>query len=274
VKYIMLKKIGGKLRPLSTLFSLQGKRALITGSATGIGKAIAYRLAESGATLDLVDINEEQLMIVKDELTKFPVETRLHKIDLSRHLEITRLWDKLVGMEPDILVNNAGIYPFKDFLKIDDVFLDNIMAVNLKSVFWMCQQMVKRRNSRGGVIINIGSIEAILPFKDDLSHYNLSKAGVLALTRTLAKEYGKQGFRINAIVPGGILTSGTKNKAKEILKLNLGLIKSGIDFKTRLPLGRFGHPDEVALIALVLATELSSYVQGALIPVDGGFLSS
>ena len=270
----MLKKIGGKLKPLSALFSLQGKRALITGSATGIGKAIAYRLAEAGATLDLIDINDDQLVVVKDELTAFSVETRLHKIDLASRLEITRLWDELDGTEPDILVNNAGVYPFKDFLEVDEGFLDNIMEINLKSVFWMCQQMVKRRSRRGGVIINIGSIEAILPFKDDLSHYNMSKAGVLALTRALAKEYGKQGFRINAIVPGGIITSGTKNKAKEVLKLNWGLIKSGLDFKTRLPLGRFGHPDEVALIALVLATELSSYVQGALIPVDGGFLAS
>lgn len=270
----MLKKIGGKLRPISQIFSLHGKRALITGSATGIGKAIAYRFAEMGATLDLVDINDERLTLVKDELTEFNVKTRIHKVDLSRKREITRLWDTLGGMEPDILVNNAGIYPFKDFLEIDDVFLDNVMEINLNSVFWMCQQMIKRRRSRGGVIINIGSIEAILPFKDDLSHYNISKAGVMALTRALAKEYGKRGFRINAIVPGGIITSGTKNKAKDVLKLNLGLIKSGIDFKARLPLGRFGHPDEVARIALVLATELSSYVQGALIPVDGGFLSS
>jgi NAD(P)-dependent dehydrogenase (short-subunit alcohol dehydrogenase family) len=274
VKTILRKNSGGKLTPLSTLFSLQGKRALITGSATGIGKAIAYRLAEAGASLDLVDINDEQLGMVKDELTAFAVETRLHKTDLSRHLEITRLWEELDGTEPDILVNNAGVYPFKDFLDVDEAFLDRIMEINLKSVFWMCQQMIKRRSSKGGVIINIGSIEAILPFKDDLTHYNMSKAGVLALTRALAKEYGKQGFRINAIIPGGIITSGTKNKAKEILKLNLGLIKSGIDFKTRLPLGRFGHPDEVALMALVLATELSSYVQGALLPVDGGFLSS
>lgn len=270
----MLKNIGGKLRPISKIFSLRGKRAIITGSATGIGKAIAYRLAEMGANLDLVDINDERLTIVKDELTEFNVETRIHKVDLSSKLEITRLWDKLSGMEPDILVNNAGIYPFKGFLEIDEVFLETIMAVNLKSVFWMCQQMIKRRSSRGGVIINIGSIESILPFKEDLAHYNISKAGVMALTRALAKEYGKQGFRINAIVPGGIITSGTKNKAKEILKLNFGLIKSGLDFKTRLPLGRFGHPDEVALMVLVLASELSSYVQGALIPVDGGFLSS
>jgi 3-oxoacyl-[acyl-carrier protein] reductase len=127
---------------------------------------------------------------------------------------------------------------------------------------------------KGGVIINIGSIEAILPFKEELTHYNSSKAGVIALTRSLAKDYGKKGFRINAIIPGGIITPGTKSAAKEILKLNFGLVKTGINFKRRLPLGKFGQPDEVALMALVLASDLSSYVHGSLIPVDGGFLSA
>ena len=167
-----------------------------------------------------------------------------------------------------------GIYPFKNFLEIDEAFLERVMAINFNSVFWMCQHMIRGRMRKGGTIINIGSIEAILPFKEELTHYNSSKAGVIALTRALAKEYGKEGFRINVIIPGGIITSGTKNAAKEILKLNFGLIKSGIDFKNRLPIGRFGQPDEVALMALVLASDLSSYVHGSLIPVDGGFLSA
>ena len=123
------------------------------------------------------------------------------------------------------------------------------------------------------MILNVGSIEAFLPFKDDLAHYSVSKAGVLALTLALAKEYGKD-FRVNALVPGGILTEGTRHVAMDVLKLNLGLVKAGVEFRTRLPIGRFGHPDEVALMALVLASDLASYVQGALIPVDGGFLSA
>jgi len=96
---------------------------------------------------------------------------------------------------------------------------------------------------------------------------------VIALTRGLAKEYGKK-FRINALVPGGISTEGTRAAAKNVLKLNVGLIEDGIKFSSRLPLGRFGLPDEVACMALVLASGLASYVNGALIPVDGGFLSS
>ncbi|MFH0897674.1 MAG: SDR family oxidoreductase [Candidatus Bathyarchaeota archaeon] len=264
----------GDLRSILDLVSLKGKRALITGSATGIGKAIAFRFAEAEAALELVDINEEMLRKTKDELTKFNVEINIHRIDLFKKNEIISLWEKLSKKEPDILVNNAGIYPFKNFLEIDEAFLEKVMKITFCSVFWMCQHIVRGRMGKGGVIINIGSIEAILPFKEDLTHYNSSKAAVIALTRALAKDYGKEVFRINAIIPGGIITSGTKNAAKEILKLNFGLIKTGIDFKNGLPLGKFGQPDEVALMALVLASDLSSYVHGSLIPVDGGFLSA
>jgi len=269
-----VRKLTDTLRPLSTLVSLEEKRALITGSAAGIGKAIAYRFAEAGAALELGDIDEDSLKSVEKELSQFKVEINIHKADLSKKEQIDTLWDELEGKAPCILVNNAGIYPFKKFLEVDEAFLAKVMQVNLNSVFWMCQHMIKSRSKQGGVIINVGSIEAVLPFKEDLTAYNMSKAGVMSLTRALAKEYGKRGFRINAIIPGGIMTSGVKNVAKEIYKLKLGLIKSGMEFKQRLPLGRFGQPDEVACTALVLASDPSSYVHGALIPVDGGFLSA
>ena len=134
--------------------------------------------------------------------------------------------------------------------------------------------MIRRRLKRGGVIINIGSIEAIMPFTEDLIPYNISKTGVIALTRALAKEYGSRGFRINVIIPGGIVTPGTKAVAQELYHLKMGRLQSGLKFSLRLPLGRAGQPDEVARIALVLASDMSSYVHGALIPVDGGFLSA
>ena len=262
------------LKPLSELISLQGKRALITGSAVGIGKAMAYRFAEAGADLELIDINKDNLRSVKKELSQFKSKINIHKLDLSKRREIDVLWEKLSGKEPDILINNAGIYPFKNFLNIDDAFLKKVMDINLNSVVWMCQHMVRRRLKKGGIIINIGSIEALLPFATDLVPYDISKMGVIALTRALAKEYGKDGFRINVIIPGGIVTPGTKQVAKELAKFKVGLLKTGLDFQRRLPVGRSGQPDEVARIALVLASDLSSYVHGALIPVDGGFLSA
>jgi NAD(P)-dependent dehydrogenase (short-subunit alcohol dehydrogenase family) len=262
------------LKPLSELISLEGKRALITGSAAGIGRAMAYRFAEAGADLELVDMNIKGLGLVKKELSQFDSEIDIYKVDLSKEEEIDALWKELSGKEPDILVNNAGIYPFKNFLEVDDAFLSKVLAINLKSALLMCQHMIRRRLKRGGVIINIGSIEAILPFAEDLIPYDISKTGVIALTRALAKQYGRNGFRINVIVPGGITTPGTKAVAKELSHFKVSLIKTGVQFATRLPLRRRGQPDEVARIAVVLASDLSSYVHGALIPVDGGFLSA
>ena len=132
--------------------------------------------------------------------------------------------------------------------------------------------MIDTRIKKGGVIINVGSIEAILPFKKDMVHYDASKAGVIGLTRGLARDYGEKGFRINALLPGGIITQGTKGAAKEFLKGNIGLAKTAYDFMMRIPLGRLGEPDEVARATLFLASDLSSYTTGALLAVDGGFL--
>jgi 3-oxoacyl-[acyl-carrier protein] reductase len=162
----------------------------------------------------------------------------------------------------------------KDFLELDETFVKKVMDINLNSVLWMCQCMIKARMKRGGVIVNVASVEAVMPFKEDLVPYGLSKVGVITLTRALAAEYGRKGFRINVLVPGGILTPGTKNVAKEILKFNVGIIQSGLEYRQRLPMGRLGDPDEIARVALVLACDLSSYMQGALVAVDGGFLSA
>jgi 3-oxoacyl-[acyl-carrier protein] reductase len=260
--------------PISKLISLEGKRALITGSAAGIGKAMAYRFIEAGADLELVDISEGGLNTVKEGLATFNREVSIHTVDLSKKQEIDALWINLKGKEPDILVNNAGIYPARSFLDVDQAFYKKVMDTNLNSVFWMCQHMIRTRLKKGGVIINIGSIEAIMPLKEGLSHYDITKAGIMVFSRALASEYGKHGFRINVLVPGGIWTSGTKHIAKEAMKFKLNVIKSGIEYKMRTPLGRMGKADEIARMALVLASDLSSYVNGTLIAVDGGFLSA
>jgi NAD(P)-dependent dehydrogenase (short-subunit alcohol dehydrogenase family) len=270
----MKEKTKTNLTSLSELISLRNKRALITGSGTGIGEAIANRFAEAGADLELVDVNEERLKKVKEKLEQFGVRIGTSKVDLSKKEQIDALWRKLEGREPEILVNNAGIYPSKSFLDVDETFLEKVMDVNLNSVFWMCQHMIRSRLKKGGVIINMGSIEAVMPLKEELAHYDVSKAGVMVLSRALASEYGKRGFRINVLVPGGIWTSGTKNLAKEAVKFKLNIVKSGIEYDMRTPLGRLGKPDEIARMALVLASDLSSYMNGTLIVVDGGFLSA
>lgn len=264
-----------KRRPsLTELISLSGHKALVTGAGAGIGRAIAYRLAEAGANLVLVDLNAKRLEQVSQQLGEFAGRAELQVVDLASKAAIDKLWEVLSDEPPGILVNNDGIYPPRPFLAVDEASYQKVMATNLTAVFWMCQQMIRARQKRGGVIINIASIEAVVPFKTDLAHYSASKAGVIALTRALAHEYAKDGFRINALLPGGIITPGTTQIAKGVFKLHFELVKAGLDFRQRLPLGRLGDPDEVACMVLVLACGLSSYVQGAVIAVDGGFLSA
>ena len=259
---------------LNEMTSLHGKTALITGAAAGIGRAIACRFAEAGANLHLIDINAEGLATLKQDLIVFHVETFNHVYDMSSEKNIEYFWSK-IEQPPDILVNNVGIYPPQDFRTLEDSLWQKVMDTNLNSTYRMCQKMINQRYTKGGVIINISSIEAILPFANDLVHYDVSKAGIATLTRALAKEYGSKGFKINAILPGGIDTPGTRAVAERIWRnFDFGLIPTGIKYQSRIPMGRRGQPDEVACIALFLACELSSYVQGALIPADGGFLSS
>ncbi|CAI1492345.1 Ribosomal protein L17 [Thermococcus nautili] len=260
--------------PLSELISLSGRRALITGAASGIGRATALRFAEAGADLELVDVDEFGLKETGELAGEFGVEVNVHRVDLSRKVEIDALWEALKGREPDILVNNAGVYWFRDFEEVDEGFYERVMAINLHSVFWMCQHFVRTRKELGGVIINVSSIEAFLPFARGLAHYDTAKLGVVALTRAIAREYGKR-IRANIIVPGGIETEGVRRLKKEaIMKFDMEKIGISFHFNARLPMGRFGEPDEVARVILFLASDLASYVNGAVIPVDGGFLST
>ena len=261
-------------KPIHELISLKGRRALITGAASGIGRAAALRFAEAGADLELVDINEFGLKETKALAEEFGVEVNVHRVDLSKKIEVDALWEALKGREPDILVNNAGVYWFKEFAEVDEDFYEVVMAINLHSVFWMCQHFVRARKDAGGVIINVSSIEAFLPFARGLVHYDTAKLGVVALTRAIAREYGKK-IRANVVVPGGIETEGVKKLKKEaIMKFDVEKMGISFHFNARLPMGRFGEPDEVARVMLFLASDLASYVNGAVIPVDGGFLST
>jgi 3-oxoacyl-[acyl-carrier protein] reductase len=272
-------KTDPRLKPLADCISLKGKTALITGAASGIGRSISLRFAEASADLLLVDIDEKGLAVTAGLLEKFNCTKKNYVVDLSRKSEIDDFWDRLIGDAgagiPDIIINNAGIYPFKNYLQVNEAFYARTLEINLNSVFWMCQNFIRKRGKLGGIIVNVSSIEAVVPFKEDLAHYSISKSGVIALTRSLSRDYGRKGFRVNGVLPGAIKTPGTGTHIKNaILKLQLNLIKTSIDFNARLTAGRWGNPDEVARVVLFLSSDLSSYVHGVMLPVDGGFLAS
>ena len=261
---------------LNELISLRGKTAVVTGAAAGMGAAIARRFAEAGAQLHLLDVDVEGLGQVQEALAVEGVTVTGHVVDLAEKAQIDQFWSALGAQTPDILVNNAGIFPFRDFLETDEIFVERVMNLNLRAAYWMCQHFARRHlasDKKDGVIVNISSIEAQLPFKEDLAHYTIGKAGVISLTRALSRDYGSKGIRANVVLPGAVNTPGTQNARKEILR-KPSLLKDGVYFNRRLSLGRWGEPDEVARIVLVLASELSSYMNGAIVPVDGGFLSS
>lgn len=263
-----MPSIGNHLR-------FNGKNVLITGAASGIGHATAQRFGEVGAHVILVDVNAKALQQLAVKMQQKNYQVTTYTTDLGDKEAIDRLWDKLNHQPIDVLINNAGIYPFKDFLSLDEPYLEKVMRVNFYAVVWMCQHMIKRQLKKGGSIVNIGSIEAIMPFKKGLIQYAMSKVGVITLTRDLAREFGRKGFRVNAILPGGIISPGTKKAAQDaITRMDFGVISDAYNYKQRIPAGRLGQPDEVARMIIVLASDMASYVNGALLPVDGGFLSN
>lgn len=263
------------MRTFAELLSMTGRHVLITGAASGIGRAMSLRFAEAGADLDLVDIDAAGLAQVSDVVACGPRQVRTYTIDLTDGTAISALWEGMGDDLPDTLINNAGSYPMRDYDEVDCRFVEETLRVNLESALWMAQQFIAARKREGGVIINVSSVEALVPVRDDLIPYGIAKAGILALTRGLAHAYGREGFRVNVLVPGAIRTPGTSRlRGAAMRQLDVDLIKTGIQFGARLALGRWGEADEVARVALFLASDLASYVHGAMIPVDGGFLAS
>lgn len=263
-----------QITPIAELVSLKKKRSIITGASSGIGRAIATRFAEAGSDLELVDMDEKGLASLKKELSHFNVEVNLHRVDLYHKAEIDALWEGLGAREPDILVNNAGIFPFKDFLAIDEEFLKKMFGINTSAYLWMCQHFIRRREGKGGVIVNIASVGALLTTMPSplLVHYDSTKAAVISMTRDLAAAYGKKGIKINAIAPGGVATPGGSKYSEEFAKIGGDSMAASELFMMRIPLERLAEPDDIARMVLVMACGLSNFMQGAIVPVDGGFL--
>jgi NAD(P)-dependent dehydrogenase (short-subunit alcohol dehydrogenase family) len=259
--------------PLDKLISLRDKKALVTGGAMGIGFGIAYRLAEAGAMLTIVDLNAEKGQKAAQDLSESGFETFFIRGDVSQENDVKEIVNstikKMGGL--DILVNNAGIFPVTPLLQTADADIDRILGVNLKSMVYFareaCRWMIEQK--KNGSVINLASIDSLRPSHQGMSIYDASKGAVLALTRSLARELGEYGIRVNAIAPGGVLTEGALFQKSIGGQAGRASLK---EFMSRVALGRMGTADDIGRAALFLASELSAYITGSLIVVDGGYL--
>ena len=238
---------------------LEGKRAVVTGAAKGIGLSIAEHYVAEGASLIMADISEPALTEAAKRLGQTAVHT-----DVSKRSEMVALFDKVEqqwgGL--DILVNNAGVTHAADLLDLTEEDFDRVMAINLKSALFGTQ-FAARLMKPGGVIVNMSSVNAILAIPNQIP-YAVSKGAMRQLTNVSAVSLAPRGIRVNAIGPGTIMTDIARSIMTD---------KAAEDrIMSRTPIGRVGAPDEVATIAVFLACEESSYVTGQTIYPDGGRL--
>ncbi|MFD1737148.1 3-oxoacyl-ACP reductase FabG [Bacillus salitolerans] len=242
---------------------LLNKIAVVTGAAQGIGAKIVERLLEDGATVAALDINQDKL----EQSTKLldPTGERVIPMvcDVSEGAEVKAVFEQIYEKlgRIDILVNNAGITRDTFFHKMTEVQWDTVINVNLNSMFHTCQAVIpKMRAQEYGKIVNISSTSSWGNMGQ--ANYSASKAGVIGLTKTLAKENGSKHITVNAIAPGQIDTEMT-NLLPENIKM-MGLLLT--------PAGRMGDPSEVASVVSFLSSDDSSFVNGECICVSGGFL--
>lgn len=263
------------------LFDLKGKTAIVTGAALGIGKAIAELLAEYGAAVVLADLNDKEGLITEKEILAKGYSAMFVKTDVARVADIEKTVKaaKVKYGRVDILVNNAGIFPFSAMLDTTEELWDRVMAINLKGSFFFAQKAAKVmiEGGRGGRIINISSIDAFHP-TGNLIHYDASKGGMVMMTKSMAVELAKHGIAVNSIAPGGINTPGAAQTADVMMK-SLGMTAEQYQqfmsgFTARIPLGRQGEPQDIASVALFLASDAARYITGETIIVDGGYLLS
>lgn len=249
-------------------YDFSHKVVVVTGSARGIGRRIAERFYEAGAKVALCSISKtgkEELMqeIAGDDRSRIMALP----CDVSQPKDVANFLQAVVDKfgTIDVLVNNAGIYSKEDTCDVSEAQFDKVLGANLKSVFFACQWFFKHHIDAGttGNVVNIASVSSVT-YVPDNALYNVSKAGVVTLTKTFARDMGKHGIRVNAVGPGSIPTD-----------LNAALYadpQKEIDLCKKIPLGRRGTKDDIANCVLFLASEESDYLTGQVIYAEGGWL--
>ena len=241
---------------------LEGKVAIITGASRGIGKAIAIKFAKEGCHVAFTDLFEDDNMKnTESELIAFGVKAKGYASNAAVFSETDEVVNKIADEfgAIDILVNNAGITKDTLLMRMTEEQWDAVINVNLKSVFNFTKAVQKfMLKQRSGSIVNLSSVVGVSGNAGQ-ANYSASKAGIIGFTKSIAKELGSRGIRSNAIAPGFIITEMTAKIPEESRKA----------WEASIPMKRGGTPEEVAKVALFLASDLSSYVSGQVIPVCG-----
>jgi len=245
---------------------LENKVALITGAARGIGREIAIKFAAHGANIAFTDLKEDENFnsLINLLTNEYNVKCRGFVSDASKFNECEHVVNEVIKEfgNLNILVNNAGITRDTLLLRMNEEIWDLVINVNLKSVFNFTKASLRfLLKNNDSSIINISSVVGIMGNAGQ-ANYAASKAGIIGFTKSIAKEYGNKGLRCNAIAPGFIETEMTKSLPEDIIK----------NWHEKIPMKRGGKPEEVANVALFLASNLSSYVNGQVISVCGGML--
>jgi NAD(P)-dependent dehydrogenase (short-subunit alcohol dehydrogenase family) len=267
--------------PLSELFSLQGKRAVVTGGARGIGRSIVERLAEAGAHVCIGDIDLEAAEATAKEVSdRFGVKSEGLALDVRDRATVDNCVAAAVATLSglDIWVNNAAIYPGHPLLDVPDEEWAAVLEIDLTGTFYCCRAaakaMLEDEDRTGKVVLNMSSLSGLRGRKS-VGAYVAAKHGVTGLTKSLALELGSEGIRVMALAPSIVDTPGMRarreslegDQLKAVEELERNLIDS-------IPLGRQGVPDDIARVALFCVSDMSAWMTGTIIPVDGGMAAS
>jgi NAD(P)-dependent dehydrogenase (short-subunit alcohol dehydrogenase family) len=237
--------------------TVQGKTVLVTGGTSGIGEAIARAYAAEGADVVITGRSEERGRRIADSLTKDGTRARFVRADLQKFDDVQRLASEVEHV--DVLVNDAGAFPFGPTHEVDSDVFDSTFAVNVKAPFFLTGAFAPRMaDNGGGAIVNVSTMVASFGMPG-MALYGSTKAALELLTKAWAAEYGPKGVRVNAVAPGPTRTPGTEPMGENLDQL-----------AATLPLGRPAAPEEIANAALFLGSDEASYINGAVVAVDGG----
>lgn len=257
-------------------FDLTGRAAIVTGGAMGIGFGIASRLRGAGADVAIVDINESAAVAAVDRLDAVPGPGRTIAVrcDVSDPASAASAVQATVAAfgSIDILVNNAGVYPVATLPEVTPELIQRILGINVAGVVLMTQAATAAMGEAGGAVVNIASMDAYHPSFPGLATYGASKGAVVSITKHHALELASRKIRVNAIAPGGIMTEGAaaSSDGGGLSEEERQAIEAAMVAK--IPVGRFGDPDDIAPVAVFLASDAARYITGETVLVDGGAL--